>query len=124
MQAVTRNDHRLEIWESLAERQLREAAERGEFDDLPGAGKPIPDLDKGYDPNWWAKEWLRRTKLEDAAADLRRQIRDELRRLRASADRQAARRRVAELNAAIEALNARLPENERLDLLTLDDPGE
>ena len=27
------------------ERQIREATARGEFDNLPGAGKPIEDLD-------------------------------------------------------------------------------
>jgi hypothetical protein len=28
--------------ERLAEERIREAMERGEFDDLPGAGKPLP----------------------------------------------------------------------------------
>lgn len=28
--------------ERLAEEKIREAMERGEFDDLPGAGKPLP----------------------------------------------------------------------------------
>jgi len=37
------------------ERQIHEAMEWGEFDDLPGAGRPIPDLGAGYDPAWWAK---------------------------------------------------------------------
>jgi hypothetical protein len=42
------------------ERQIREATERGEFDDLPGAGKPIPDLDEPHDELWWVKGKLRR----------------------------------------------------------------
>ena len=45
---------------SLADRRIREAMEKGEFDDLPGAGEPIPDLDDGYDPDWWAKKWVQR----------------------------------------------------------------
>ena len=45
---------------SLADRRIREAMERGEFDDLPGAGKPIPDLEDGYDPEWWTKKWAQR----------------------------------------------------------------
>ncbi len=101
-------------WESLAERLIREAAERGEFDDLPGAGQPIPDLQKGYDPAWWAKEWLRRTKLADEADALRRLVREEIPVLRAGKDGPAAARRIAELNAAIDALNQRLPEAERI----------
>jgi len=47
-------------WESWIDRQIREAEERGEFDDLPGAGKPIPDLDKPFDEMWWVKDKLRR----------------------------------------------------------------
>lgn len=46
-------------WESWIDRQIREAAERGEFEDLPGTGKPIPDLDKPHDENWWIRQKLR-----------------------------------------------------------------
>jgi hypothetical protein len=31
--------------ERIAEEKIREAAQRGEFDHLPGAGKPLPDED-------------------------------------------------------------------------------
>lgn len=44
-------DGRLEAapnWESLAERQIREAQERGEFSDLPLHGKPLPRPDDAY----------------------------------------------------------------------------
>jgi hypothetical protein len=34
--------------EDWIERQIREAQERGAFDDLPGAGKPIPGLDRPF----------------------------------------------------------------------------
>jgi hypothetical protein len=46
-------------WESWIDRQVREAGKRGEFDDLPSAGKPLPDLDKPKDENWWIKNKLR-----------------------------------------------------------------
>ena len=46
-------------FETWVDRQIREAAERGEFDDLPGTGKPIPDLHKPHDENWWIKQKLR-----------------------------------------------------------------
>jgi hypothetical protein len=46
-------------WESWIDRQVREATERGEFDDLPGAGAPIPNLDKPFDELWWVKAKLR-----------------------------------------------------------------
>ncbi|MBO4270614.1 DUF1992 domain-containing protein [Microbispora triticiradicis] len=46
-------------FESWIDRQIREAAERGEFDDLPGAGKPIPGAGEPYDEMWWIKQKMR-----------------------------------------------------------------
>ena len=39
----------MKSWEARVERLIREAQERGEFDNLPGAGKPIEGLDKPHD---------------------------------------------------------------------------
>jgi len=47
-------------YESSVDRQLREAAERGEFDNLPGTGKPLSDHGREYEDDWWVKDWLRR----------------------------------------------------------------
>ena len=47
-------------YESSVDRQLREAQERGEFDNLEGLGKPLPDAGREYDEDWWVKDWLRR----------------------------------------------------------------
>ncbi|MEU8818456.1 DUF1992 domain-containing protein [Actinoplanes sp. NPDC048796] len=47
-------------YESSIDRQLREAAERGEFDNLAGSGKPFADKGQEYDDDWWVKDWLRR----------------------------------------------------------------
>lgn len=44
----------------MVDKQIREAQERGEFDDLPGAGKPLDGIDQPYDENWWVKGLLRR----------------------------------------------------------------
>ena len=46
--------------ESIVERQIRLAMERGEFADLPGHGEPIAGLDDTYDPLWWLKRWAER----------------------------------------------------------------
>jgi hypothetical protein len=40
--------------------QVRQAMERGDFDDLPGAGKPIEGLGGHHDPNWWLKKLVER----------------------------------------------------------------
>jgi hypothetical protein len=112
-------DRPLEFWESLAERRIREAAERGEFDDLPGSGRPLPGLDGTYDPHWWVKEWLRRTTLEDTAGELRRTIRSELPRLKTSPRSSRTRERVGVLNAAITELNRDLPADAQIDLIQI-----
>lgn len=43
--------------------QVRRAMERGEFDDLPGQGKPIEDLGVEHDPDWWVKKLVEREKI-------------------------------------------------------------
>ena len=47
-------------WDSLAEQRIREAQADGEFDNLPGFGKPIPGIDQPHDDLWWVKEKLKR----------------------------------------------------------------
>ena len=42
MAGGTVSPRKLAEWESDVERQIREAQERGDFDDLPGRGKPLP----------------------------------------------------------------------------------
>lgn len=51
-------------YESWVDRQIREAQERGEFDNLPGAGKPLADLGDADDPDWWLKRYLAREQLD------------------------------------------------------------
>lgn len=47
-------------WERWIERQIGEAIERGDFDGLPGAGRPIRDLDARRDETAWIRDKLRR----------------------------------------------------------------
>ena len=58
-------------FESVADRQIREAMERGEFDDLPGTGEPLPDAGAQYDPAWWAKKWIERDRERQRLAEAR-----------------------------------------------------
>ncbi|KGN36866.1 DUF1992 domain-containing protein [Knoellia subterranea] len=53
--------------ESWVEKQIREAQERGEFDDLPGAGKPLRGLDDA-DPDWWVKKMMAREGIDPSDA--------------------------------------------------------
>ncbi|KRF12306.1 hypothetical protein ASG90_15075 [Nocardioides sp. Soil797] len=49
-----------QLWVDL---QVKQAIERGEFDNLPGAGKPIQDLGEHHDPDWWLKRMVEREKI-------------------------------------------------------------
>lgn len=42
---------------------IQQAIRRGEFDDLPGAGKPIPGLGRGHDPDWWIRRKIESERL-------------------------------------------------------------
>ncbi|GGC80644.1 hypothetical protein GCM10011512_04250 [Tersicoccus solisilvae] len=56
----------MDRFESLAERRIREAMERGDFDDLPLAGQPL-DFSDVDDPQWWIKRWMEREQIDTAA---------------------------------------------------------
>ncbi|QPZ37896.1 DUF1992 domain-containing protein [Paramicrobacterium chengjingii] len=44
-----------ERWAAV-ETAIELARRRGEFDNLPGAGKPLKGIDKPRDPDWWIKQ--------------------------------------------------------------------
>jgi hypothetical protein len=104
------------------ERQIREATERGEFDNLAGAGKPIADLDKPHDELWWVKQKLRRENLSylPPTIALRKEAEDAL--LAASQARSEAqvRRIVADINRKILEGNRKAASGPPLNLMPFD----
>ena len=54
---------RIEQQQTWVDVQVRRAMERGEFDDLPGAGKPIEGLGAEHDPDWWVKKLVERERI-------------------------------------------------------------
>jgi hypothetical protein len=48
------------------EAQIRAAQARGDFDELPGKGKPLK-LPEVHDPNWWIKSKLQREGIDTSA---------------------------------------------------------
>jgi Domain of unknown function (DUF1992) len=102
--------------------QVRQAMERGDFDDLPGAGKPIADLGETHDPNWWLKKLVEREHIavlppslalrkEDAELD------DTLDKLNVEAE---VRRHVTDFNERVVAARYRLPEGPPLVTMPRD----
>jgi hypothetical protein len=53
----------------VAENRIREAIDAGQFDNLPGFGQPIADIDEPYDPDWWVKKWIRREGMSRTLAE-------------------------------------------------------
>ena len=54
---------RIQQQQTWVDLQIRQAMERGDFDDLPGTGKPIEDLGGEHDPDWWLKKLVEREQI-------------------------------------------------------------
>lgn len=96
-------------WESWIDKQVREAEERGEFEDLPGAGQPIPNIDKPHDELWWVKDKLRREGLTymSPSVALRRRAHDALQSALGAKSEAEVREIVTDINAEIRDANAK-----------------
>jgi hypothetical protein len=94
-------------WESWIDKQIREAEERGAFADLPGAGKPIPDLDKPFDELWWVKAKLRREGLSymPPSVALRKEAHDALEAASHAESEAEVRRLISDVNQKIREAN-------------------
>ena len=92
-------------YESWIDKQIREAQERGDFDDLPGTGKPIPNRNELYDENWWLKQWIEREQITGMVATslkIRKEAEELMETLAKVSDESAVRRIVASLNERID----------------------
>lgn len=96
-------------WESAVEKQIRDGIARGEFDNLPGAGKPLPGLDGTRDEDWWIKQKLERERLSylPPALTLRKEVEDARARIAAAASETEVRAEVAAINTRIRDVNRR-----------------
>jgi hypothetical protein len=81
--------------------QVQKAIERGDFDNLPGMGKPLPPMDN--DPNWWLKKLIEREKISVLPEAL--QLRKDDAELDALLDRQTSEPVVREM---LETFNRRI----------------
>lgn len=103
------------------DQQVRRAIERGDFDDLPGAGKPI-DLGAPHDPNWWIKKLVERENV--AVLPLSLALRKEDAELEDTLDglttEAEVRRHVTDFNERVVAARYRLPEGPPLVTMPRD----
>lgn len=85
------------------EERIREAQEAGEFDNLPGFGRPLPSLDQELDENWWIREKLRRENISALPPGLaiRVEVHHTMDRIMRLSSEHAVRKTVEELNEKI-----------------------
>ena len=108
-------------WESWIEAQIRVAQEKGAFDNLPGAGKPLPNILE-YDPLWWVKNLAQREQISllPPSLELLRKVERELATIEKLPDEAAVRHRVATLNVEIARVNSTVVEGPPTRLGPLD----
>jgi len=95
--------------ETWIEKQIRQAEERGQFENLPGAGKPIPGRGQPDGELWWLKGYMAREKLDfvlPASLRLRKEIED-------LPDRVDRERREYAVRHVVDDLNERIGQENR-----------
>ena len=109
-------------WESWIEAQIRVAMEKGAFDNLPGAGKPLPNLGQQYDLTTWVRQLVQREQLSilPPSLELLRKVETELATIEKLPDEATVRSRVAALNVEIARVNATVVEGPPTRLAPLD----
>ncbi|WP_059007253.1 DnaJ family domain-containing protein [Streptomyces specialis] len=109
-------------FESWVDRQIREAEERGAFADLPGAGRPLPHLDRPHDDLWWVRRKMAEEGLSflPPTLALRKEAEDALTAAAGARDEAEVRRIVAEINEKIDAALRRPMSGPPLNLVPYD----
>ncbi|MFB6563348.1 MULTISPECIES: DUF1992 domain-containing protein [unclassified Streptomyces] len=112
--------------ESWVDRQIREATERGEFENLPGWGKPLASLDAPYDELWWIKGKMHREGFAvlPPALALRKEAEDAAEKVRAARSERQVRDVLTEINEKIAAALRRPPPGPPLGLTEFDVEAE
>src|SRR5262245_49243749 len=102
--------------------QISAAMKDGAFDNLPGAGKALPDnLGDPYER--WAKQFAEREEVSlllPPSLELRRKVESELAAVEKLSDEAGVRRRIDALNAEIAKFNATVVDGPPTNLSPLD----
>ena len=88
---------------------IQQAMARGEFDDLPGTGKPLTDLGSSHDRDWWLKKLIEREQITGVLPPAL-QLRKDDAELDALLDQQVTEKQVRE---TVEDFNRRIIEARR-----------
>jgi hypothetical protein len=110
-------------WETWIDQQIAEGMRNGQFDNLPGTGKPLAGLDGRRDEDWWLKAKLREERLSYLPPTLRiRKEAEEARAAIAAAQHESTVRRILEeINAKIRDINRRGADGPPSSMMPLDE---
>ena len=89
---------------SYVELSIQQAIRSGAFDNLPGAGKPLPKIVSSRDPEWWIRQKIaneRLTGLAPAAFTLRTEHAEFAERMDALATEEQVREAVEDFNRRV-----------------------
>ncbi|CAM5597169.1 hypothetical protein STANM309S_01549 [Streptomyces tanashiensis] len=109
-------------FESFVDKQIREAAERGDFRSLSGFGKPLPDDSAPYDELWWIKGKMHRegASVLPPSLALRKEAEDAEAAVAAAVSESQVRRILGEINTKIAEALVRPPAGPPLNLRPFD----
>lgn len=109
-------------FESFVDKQIREAAERGEFSRLSGFGKPLDDDRAPYDELWWIKGKMHRegASVLPPSLTLRKEAEDAVEAVGRAVSESQVRRILGEINTRIAEALRRPPAGPPLNLTPFD----
>ncbi|MEH0544049.1 DUF1992 domain-containing protein [Streptomyces sp. B21-105] len=110
-------------FESWVDKQIRDAERRGDFDRLPGAGKPLPAVtDTSYDELWWVKRKLAREGLSvlPPTLALRKEAEDALAAAYAAPSERLVRKIITDVNEKLRDMMFKPPPGPPLGMKPYD----
>ncbi|MEU0055025.1 MULTISPECIES: DUF1992 domain-containing protein [unclassified Streptomyces] len=110
-------------FDSWIDKQIRDAQLRGEFDQLPGAGKPLESgADTAYDELWWIKRKMAREGLSvlPPALALRKEAEDALAAAYAAPSERLVRKIITDVNVKLRDMMFKPPPGPPLGMQPYD----
>jgi hypothetical protein len=92
----------------------------GQFDELPGSGKPLPGRGVADPPGWWAQRLLEQETRRRLTTNQRARLEAELGSVWMIEDEGSARAAIEALGRSLSEVDAGLPLEERLTALDLE----
>ena len=107
---------------SWIDAQIGAAMKDGAFDNLPGAGKPLPGNQGQFDPDFWVRQLAKREGVSflPPSMELKQKVGKALETIGALPDEAAVRACVSALNAEIAKMNATVLEGPPTNVAMLD----